>query len=105
MSGIVNKIKEKLHSDHSDSTTTTGHSSTTTGHHTATGSGAPTGTGTRGSVHGTTGVGGISPHNVTGATHTAGPHDSNVANRADPVRISFQFEIVPMNPSREIMQC
>jgi len=64
MSGIVNKIKDALHHDKSDTThnTTTGHSTTTTGHHTATGSGAP---------HGT-------------ATHTAGPHDSNLANKADP---------------------
>jgi hypothetical protein len=53
MSGIVNKVKEVLHKDHS----TTGHS--TTG-------------------HSTTG------HSTTGHSTNAGPHNSNIANAADP---------------------
>lgn len=87
MSGIVNKIKDALHKDHDSSSTT--HSSTTgthgtTGTHT-TGTHGTTATHTTGThatgTHGTTGS-----HGTTGGygSTNAGPHDSNLANKADP---------------------
>jgi hypothetical protein len=67
MSGIVNKVKEALHSSSSDKTTDTH----THGHNTA--------TGTHGASH-TTGT-----HNTHGVPEgTAGPHSGRVANAADP---------------------
>ncbi|KAF2674115.1 hypothetical protein BT63DRAFT_419425 [Microthyrium microscopicum] len=75
MSNLVEKVKAKvdnvLHKDHND---TTGTHATGT-HTTGTGVGAHTGTHATG-----TGVG-VGSHNTT---TTAGPHDSNLANKADP---------------------
>lgn len=97
MSGIVNKVKEVLHKDHS----TTGHSTTghsTTGHSTNAGphnsniantadprvdsDNSRYAGGNSGVTGGYTGAGtGI--HNTSGSTN-AGPHSSNLANKADP---------------------
>lgn len=102
MSGIVNKVKEVLHKDHSSTTThsTTGHSTTghsTTGHSTNAGphstnvanAADPRIDSDRSQQHhagatngGYTGAG-TGLHGTSGSTN-AGPHSSNLANKADP---------------------
>jgi len=104
MSGIVNKVKSALHSDHHSSSTT--HGSTTTsgtaegvaGPHSSRAANAAdprvdsdldgsrhVGTGTTGTAGGVTGTHGTGTTGTYGTSNTtAGPHNSNLANKADP---------------------
>ena len=85
MSGIINKVKDALSSDHSSagthSTTTGTHPSATTGTH-STGSGL---TGTTGSHPSTTTGTHSTGSGLTGGTTTGEPvHNSSLLNKADP---------------------
>ncbi|RBQ68290.1 hypothetical protein VDGD_00159 [Verticillium dahliae] len=83
MSGLINKIKDAVHSDKHDKhdSTHTGSDAYTTGTHGTTGNpGIHHNTDTTG-TH-STGTHGTSTYGNTSTN--AGPHDSNLANKADP---------------------
>jgi len=80
MSGIVNKVKEAIHGDHTTST----HAGTHTGTHTGNHAGTTGLTGTTGTT-GTTGATGYGNGvGATTATGTGPVHSSKVANTLDP---------------------